>query len=530
MSPLYEGKMDVDSDTPSDVAISTELPIGSSETKVRRKRGNPGSPPRDGASPSANIADAAKPQRRRRTMKEPAPICGASAVAPIDSDSNAGIGGEDQALRDTHMEAVLSAPIEPAATPVRKRRASLAPTPRAVAPGVSPIGQAETPVRKRGGTGRPTPNPIAPPASNIQIGHSSDAVSGGEVHHPPGTQLVCDLSANIAQTTKELVRLQRLRVMCIEKVNADDRRTDDLVSLLLGNDDTAKKGEIKAAINRAKTLREAVETQFALTEKVMKGGKPLTKQELDRFEKAAKVEQDMVERYPDAAAYISFIQGNFTSRRTWDQKRDEAEAAMKKLAQTLPVYQFTKRVRGFGELALAVVYAEARTPIEEYRTVSGLWSRMGLAVWKDGERNHAGHNAEAVANNRRSDKKLPIYAAPRRAQVWSFFSDSMTRLQWCGARDEDGKNAAASGKPVVTPGYPLGPYGAVYQRRLERTKPKIAETAHLPDMVDGHLNPKKWTPKHCQSDAKRIMTKAVLRDLWRVAHGMEPREAQFDAA
>lgn len=61
------------------------------------------------------------------------------------------------------------------------------------------------------------------------------------------------------------------------------------------------------------------------------------------------------------------------------------------------------------------------------------------------------------------------------------------RHQWAGADEETGE----SGKPK-------GPYGEVYAKRRART----AETH--PD----------WTKAHSHKDALRIMTKALIADLW----------------
>ena len=64
-----------------------------------------------------------------------------------------------------------------------------------------------------------------------------------------------------------------------------------------------------------------------------------------------------------------------------------------------------------------------------------------------------------------------------------------------------------------TPARAVGPYGEVYARRKERTA---------------------WsnfiaTPKHRDNDARRIMTKAVIEDLWRVWNGKLPRERRGEA-
>jgi hypothetical protein len=109
------------------------------------------------------------------------------------------------------------------------------------------------------------------------------------------------------------------------------------------------------------------------------------------------------------------------------------------------------------------------------------------------------------------------YVPKRRAEVWSF-ADPLFRGQWHGWPDEDGNSPKASGKPEVIPPGPLGPYDEVYAKRRAHTEPRIAETEHLP-----YSDKRKWTPARCKNDAVRVMSKALLRDLWRVWNGMATR-------
>jgi hypothetical protein len=59
-----------------------------------------------------------------------------------------------------------------------------------------------------------------------------------------------------------------------------------------------------------------------------------------------------------------------------------------------------------------------------------------------------------------------------------------------------------------------GPSGRLH------TLPRIAETEHL-----GKKDPAKWTKGRCHNDARRVMTKALLRDLWVSWREMEATKA-----
>ena len=68
----------------------------------------------------------------------------------------------------------------------------------------------------------------------------------------------------------------------------------------------------------------------------------------------------------------------------------------------------------------------------------------------------------------------------------------------------------ASHDPVdIIPAHSAGPYGEVYGARKAHTLPRVAATADLDDKDDN-----KWTPARCENDARRVMSKALLRDLW----------------
>jgi hypothetical protein len=155
---------------------------------------------------------------------------------------------------------------------------------------------------------------------------------------------------------------------------------------------------------------------------------------------------------------------------------------MEKLAQKLPAYAFAKSVAGFGDLGFAVLVGEAGD-LAKYQTSGNsrgyekLWKRLGLAPYQG-----------MAYSNWKKPKARPRaltenewieagYAPRRRAEVFAVIEDSLFRHQ----------------------SWRKGPYYAIYEKRRERT----AETH--PD----------WSKGHSHGDAKRIMVKCLMADLWK---------------
>lgn len=180
------------------------------------------------------------------------------------------------------------------------------------------------------------------------------------------------------------------------------------------------------------------------------------------------------------------ILNSVISREAWDDHRRQTEKQMRKLAATLPVHAWVKEIVGFGDLGLAIIIGETGD-LSRYATKERVWKRLGLAVI-DGERQRRKSGADAAAAH--------SYNPARRAEIWTI-SDSMFRHQWSGARDD-------------MPAAPKGPYGVVYAVRKAHT-----------------INREGWTLARRENDARRIMTKFLIENLWRVWNGkraLEPSE------
>lgn len=182
------------------------------------------------------------------------------------------------------------------------------------------------------------------------------------------------------------------------------------------------------------------------------------------------------EQKPEDIAIAAAVEGDLlvvdASMEPHRKARDGIEKEMKKLVRGLPAYEWAKGVRGLGDLALAVVIAEAGD-LSKYPSKGHLWKRLGLApmggkamsTW----RREGGLTAEEWVE--------AGYSPKRRAEMYAVVADPLFRHQTMSE----------------------GPYRAVYDRR------RAAAAITHPD----------WTKGHAHADACRVMTKYLLRDLWR---------------
>lgn len=365
----------------------------------------------------------------------------------------------------------------PAARPARG--ATLAAIPRATSPLATK--PAATPAQTRA---RRAPIPRnRPPASASHAGRKAGA---GEGHAGCDTQVTSALSGNpslgnegagegqecgdtqdrtaLSGHVSEIVRLQRVRKFCIVSQSRCDRSIESFLASLMGYRIDGDGKDRKAVFARAKAFRLACEKGEGQRARDTQRGAALSH-------------------------FIPMVLASAQARAVWDQQRDNAEREMQRLAKLLPIWPFVEQVRGLGAKGLAIIVGEAGIPLGDYRTLSGLWKRMGLAVIA-GERQQRKKEKEAAAEHG--------YSPGRRSQVWAVCSDSLFRAQWRGADEDAGTEA-----------HPIGPYGEVYARRRAHTAPRIEATADLPA-----ADPAKWTKGRAHNDARRIMTKRLLADLW----------------
>lgn len=152
--------------------------------------------------------------------------------------------------------------------------------------------------------------------------------------------------------------------------------------------------------------------------------------------------------------------------------RHQVELDMKKLARSLPVAEWAKGVHGLGELGLAVIIAEAGD-LSKYPKKGHLWKRLGLAVHGD-----KAYSTWRMKGGLTTEQWTEAgYSPRRRAEVYAVISEPLFRQQ-----------------TVVQ-----GPYRVRYDSRRAATA----------------ITHEDWTKGHSHMDALRVMTKYLLRDLWK---------------
>jgi hypothetical protein len=208
------------------------------------------------------------------------------------------------------------------------------------------------------------------------------------------------------------------------------------------------------------------------------------------FEKAAackragKPEPDVPDDVDDRILAMSGIIGAAAAAiEPLRSRREEVEKGMIEAGKSLPVHSWAKGVKGLGPLGLSVIVSETGD-LSNYPNFRHVWKRLGLMPFE----------GRAGSTWRLTPSKMPEggwetlgYSPNRLAQIFSCVTDPMSKHQLQSAE----KSGTEFGKP-------MGPYGEAYVARREKTK------ADHPD----------WTPLHARRDALRIMTKALISDLW----------------
>jgi len=178
-----------------------------------------------------------------------------------------------------------------------------------------------------------------------------------------------------------------------------------------------------------------------------------------------------------------------------EDRRNVIEKEMVRLAKQLPVYPWAKAVAGLGEIGLAVTVGEAGD-ISKYPNIRHLWKRLGLAPY-EGRAMSNWHGNELNAD----EWTAAGYSSKRRAEIFACVGESLGKHQ-LGSAAKAGTDFSVA----------KGPYGEIYVARRNHCL-----TTH-PDWSRGHLH----------GDAMRVMTKAVLKDIWREWNREEGNELDPD--
>lgn len=196
----------------------------------------------------------------------------------------------------------------------------------------------------------------------------------------------------------------------------------------------------------------------------------------------------------DDPVLIVAIAPFLSSIATFDAELRQIERHLERAAKRLPIWTWAEPIKGLGAASIAAIVGEAGD-LSKYRTVSGVWKRLGLAVI-DGD----------GRQRRRADADLAMlhgYAPERRSVIWNV-GEAMAKHQ----REWRDKETGEITKPA-------GPYGEVL---VEAKEAALA---------------KGWIKAHAENHGKRLMTKKMLRDMtvaWRQIAGHFGFEAHFNTA
>ena len=262
----------------------------------------------------------------------------------------------------------------------------------------------------------------------------------------------------------ELIEWQRRRTHAIRAQSQCDRSCDAYVSRYLGYHSGLPAAERLALMKQAAKMRtDVAKSRGRAPDEDHLAGAP------DAADGGGRVvDENLVGLAP--AACLPIIVNTIVSRAGWDAMRLDAERRMREIARSFLVYERCAAVAGFGDLGLACIIAEAGNDLTTYPHYYHLWKRLGLA--------------------------------PFRGKAMSRFKASeLTKAEW----SEQGYSPMRRGRMAGDVGAALffakgkNAYGAVYTRRREQTA----------------LTHPDWTLAHSDADARRIMLKALVEDVWR---------------
>ena len=312
------------------------------------------------------------------------------------------------------------------------------------------------------------PLPSSPPIAGYSSSETQSRPAREEAAATPPLKTTARLLPSPPPAILELIDLQRQRIHAIKAQSFGDRTCDSYVAHFLGYHTGLPEAEGKALFKQAADLRTAVEKQLRKDQKA--GGLAGVENHGSDAPGMDGEGRESVETQPRNALAVvrPIILNTILSRAGWDALRKTTEARMCEIAGQFPV--LARAVAGFAELGLAVILAEAGNDLTAYPHPMHLWKRLGLAPYKG-----------------------------RAMSQWH--GKDLTAAEWV----QQGYNGNRLGRIVGCVGTPLfmakdrpGGYGAVYAARRAHTA----------------LTHPDWTKAHSDNDARRIMLKAFIADLW----------------
>lgn len=237
-----------------------------------------------------------------------------------------------------------------------------------------------------------------------------------------GGHLVGATQSPAAPVVDLLNGLQRQRRFCIRMQNRIGNAAGAYVRTVLGWSPALPEKEREAIRKRAAAIVKAIE----------------------------KGQADGID--PDIAVTVALA---LKSREPFDERRKLVEKAMRKAARQLPVWPWVEGIRGFGDLSLAVIVAEAGD-LSGYANPGKLWKRLGLAP---------------KPAYRQADNGAHMIPKARRAEIFACVGDPLLKNN-----DDE------------------------YRAEYDRMKAAYLERG--------------WTKLHAHRAAQRYMEKRLIRNLW----------------
>ncbi len=191
------------------------------------------------------------------------------------------------------------------------------------------------------------------------------------------------------------------------------------------------------------------------------------------------------------------------------RRQSDHEKLMVRAAKTLPIYAWAKSVNGFGDVSLAIIIGETTGlrndtgefyALGDFKSVSAVWKRMGLAVI-GGERQRKKSGNEAILHG---------YSPTRRSAMWNIGNSVILGM---------GKFRPVFGEDIeANPEYTY--FQKVFAQRARY------EAGRLPHKTGEAIKESKTGKDsytaHAANRAKRYVEKRLLRCLfaeWRICMG-----------
>jgi hypothetical protein len=174
------------------------------------------------------------------------------------------------------------------------------------------------------------------------------------------------------------------------------------------------------------------------------------------------------------------------------------------------IHAWVQETRGLGRAVFFVL--GLMPPLEEFRTVSGVWKYVGL------------HVSDGAAVRQRKGQRLG-FSARRRAYALMRVGEPCikARSPYREIYDRRKQRTAVTHPDMLKEGAGCEYCDLAYQRTKAQRAERKLERVRTSVAIDcANLGGVHWSPKHRHMDALRVMTKSILRDAFRISRGQAP--------